>query len=246
MGLFLTNYKLIAEIGISNVGGTWTYAPLANGIDNVAEALNEIVQEYQFLSDQGFGQDHVTGMHPKWTFSGKRILGDPAQDFIAGTKYLLDTGRESSFRISYVDNSGTEAVTPLITVPCTLTNIQDLGGGASTDDSVFSVDVSFKGKPTLSNVLPLPVLNVVSVAGSSSGQTEIYVNPILGSGNSYKYQTGATVELPAYGAEPSGSWSAWNGSDPITATTGNYIAIVELNTAGDAVAGGTALVTSAE
>lgn len=246
MGLFLTNYKLIAEIGISNVGGTWTYAPLANGIDNIAEALNEIVNEYQFLSDQGFGQDHVTGMHPKWTFSGRRILGDKAQDYIAGTKYQLDTGRESSFRISYVDNSSGAPVTPLITVPCTLTNIQDLGGGASTDDSIFSVDISFKGKPTLNNVLPLPVLNVVSVAGATSGKTSVYVNPILASGNSYKYQTGATVTLPNYGQEPSGSWTAWNGTDEITATAGNYIAVVEINSAEHAVAGGTALITVAE
>ena len=244
MNLFLTNYNLIAEIGISNVGGTWTYAPLCEGIDNIAETLNEVIQEYYFLCGKGFGMDHITGMHPKWTFSGRRILGDAAQDYIASTKYLLDTGRESSFRISYVDNSGASPVTPLVTVPCTFTNIQDIGGGAATDDSVFSVEISFKGQPTLSNVLALPALNVVSVPGSSAGKTAIYVNPILTDGNSYKYLTAATVTLPEYGTAPVGNWQTWDGSAAITATTGNYIGIVELDSSGNAVAGGTALVTS--
>lgn len=244
MGLFLTNYNLVAEIGISNVGGTWTYAPFGAGIDNLAEALNEVVQDYQFLKNKGFGEKHVTGMAPVWTFSGRRILGDQAQDYIASVKYLLDTGRESSFRISYVDNSGPSAVTPLVTVNCTLTNIQDIGGGAATDDSVFSVDIAYKGTPTLSNVLALPVLNVVSVPGESSGQTMVYVNPILTPGNTYKYITGAQVSLPEYGSAPVGDWQAWDGEAAITATTGNQIAIAELNSSGNAVAGGTAVVTS--
>lgn len=242
--MLLTNYNLIAEIGVSNVGGTWTYAPLCEGIDNLAETLNEVVQEYYFLCGKGFGQSHVTGMHPSWTFSGRRILGDQAQDYIASKKYMLDRDRESSFRISYVDNSQTPAVTPLITVPCTLMNIQDIGGGAATDDSIFSVDISFKGQPTLSNVAALPVLNVVSVPGTSSGKTAVYVNPILTSGNSYKYQTAASVTLPELGATPGSGWNTWDGETEITAVTGNYIGIVELDTAGKAVAGGTALVTS--
>lgn len=244
MGLFLTNYKLVAEIGVSNVGGTWTYAPLAEGIDNLVETLNEIVQEYQFLSDKGFGQGHVTGMHPKWTFSGRRILGDAAQDYIAGVKYKLDTARESSFRISYVDASQPTNSTPLITVACTLTNIQDIAGGASTDDSVFSVDVSFKGAPVLGDAVPLQPLTVVSVAGSSSGDTAIYVNPILSGGNSYKYSIGTAPNLPNSGTTVSEGWTAWNGTDEITATTGQYISLIEVNSSGAAVAGGSAIVTS--
>lgn len=244
MGLLLTNYNLIAEIGISNVGGTWTYAPLCAGIDNIAETLNEVVQEYYFLCGEGFGENHITGMHPSWTISGRRILGDAAQDYIASTKYLLDTGRESSFRISYVDNSKTPAVTPLITVPCTLSNIQDIAGGAATDDSIFSVDISFKGKPVLSNVAALPVLNVVSVPGTASGKTSVYVNPILTSGNSYKTQTATKITLPELGSTPGSGWTTWDGEAEITATTGNYIGVVELDATGKAVAGGTALATS--
>lgn len=241
--LFLTNYKLTAEVGISNVGGTWTYAPLSNGIDNIAEALNEIVQEYQFLSNQGFGQDHVTGMHPVFTFSGRRILGDAAQDYIASVKYKMDTDRESSFRISYVDASSGTNVTPLVTVDCTFKNIQDIAGGAATDDSVFSVDISFKGAPTLNNVGVLPALKVVSVAGTT-GKTSIYVNPALTGTDTYVYKVAAAVTLPTLGVAPGSGWAAWNGTDQITAVTGNQIGIVEVSTGGLSVKGGLATVTA--
>lgn len=246
MNLFLTNYNLIAEIGISNVGGTWTYAPLCQGVDNVAEALNEVIQQYQFLCGKGFATNHVTGAAPAWTFSGRRILGDAAQDYIAGLKYSLDSARDSSFRISYVDNSGQTPVTPLVVVPCTLCNIQDIGGGASTDDSIFSVEIRFNGQPTLTNVAPLPALKVVSVAGTSSGQTAIYVNPTLAASDSYKYQVGTSVQLPELGASVSDGWTTWDGSSEITAATGSMIAIVEVNASSEAVAGGTAIVTADE
>ena len=45
----LTMYNLTAEIGVSQQSETWTYAPLQDGFDNVAEALNETVQQYFFL-----------------------------------------------------------------------------------------------------------------------------------------------------------------------------------------------------
>ena len=241
--LFLTNYKLQLEIGTANVGGAWTYDALADGIDNIEIAWNDVVNQYQFLSAQGWSQSHVTGAAPVITASGRRILGDDAQDYIAGCKVAFDTQRESSLRVSYVDASGGTDVTPVFTVPCTLVNIVDIGGGAATDDSVFSVDIHTKGQPTFTNVAPLPALAVVSVAGTS-GTTNVYVNPSLAGSDTYEYQTGASVTLPELGADPGIGWTAWNGTDAITAVTGNLIGIVEVDASGQAVKGGIARVTA--
>ena len=49
----LTMYNLTASIGTQKTGEpspTWTYSELADGIDNIAESLNETVQQYFFLS----------------------------------------------------------------------------------------------------------------------------------------------------------------------------------------------------
>lgn len=46
----LTMYNLTASIGTQKTGEapsqSWTYVELSEGIDNVAEALNETVQQY--------------------------------------------------------------------------------------------------------------------------------------------------------------------------------------------------------
>jgi hypothetical protein len=147
----MTMYNLTASIGTSSTTTegttTWTYADLANGIDNIAEALNEVVQQYFFLSDNGFARNHVTGMAPSFTMTGRRVFGDAAQDYIFGNKYDLDTGRQSSFKLMWTDASATP-VSHTMTVNCTICNIMEWSG-ATTDDSAISFEIRFDGAPTL-------------------------------------------------------------------------------------------------
>lgn len=91
---------------------------------------------------------------------------------------------------------------------------------------------------------PLGKLDVVSAAGDSTGETALTVSPALGSGNSYKTKTGASVELPSFGAALGSDWTEWDGSAAITATNGQQIAVVEVDASGKAMAGGTATVVS--
>lgn len=145
----LTVYNLEVSIGTAKSGDSWTYAPLGAGIDNIAEALNEIVQQYHFLSDKGFARNHVTGMSPAWALSGKRVFGDAAQDYIFANKYSLDTARKSSLQIKYADTSDETPTEHTVTCDCTICNIQEWSG-ASTDDSAISFELRFDGAPTLS------------------------------------------------------------------------------------------------
>ena len=147
MGNLLTIYNLEASIGTSKSSETWTYAKLENGLDNVSEALNEVVQQYFFLNDKGFARNHVTGMAPTFTFTGRRVQGDAAQDYIFGNKYKLDTNRNSSFQLKITDNSGASFKVTIYTVDCTICNIQEFSG-ASTDDSAISFELRFNGAPT--------------------------------------------------------------------------------------------------
>ena len=147
MGNLLTIYNIEASIGTSKSKETWTYAKLDEGLDNVSEALNEVVQQYFFLNDNGFARNHVTGMAPVFTFTGRRVQGDAAQDYIFGNKYKLDTNRNSSFQLKVTDNSGASPKVNTYTVDCTICNIQEFSG-ASTDDSAISFELRFNGAPT--------------------------------------------------------------------------------------------------
>lgn len=91
---------------------------------------------------------------------------------------------------------------------------------------------------------PLNELTVTSVAGTSPGDTALTVTPPLGDGHSYKTKTGATVALPAYGATIGSDWQDWDGSAEVAATTGQQIAVIEVDANQKAVAGGVAEVTA--
>lgn len=142
----MTMYGITASIGTSKAsGGEWTYAPFGDGIDNLAEALNEVVQQYFFLTDKGFAKNHVTGMAPTFTATGKRVYGDAAQDYIFSQKYGLDTQRTSSFKMEYENEDGK---TVTLICPCTIANMQEFSG-ATTDDSAISMEIRFDGAPTI-------------------------------------------------------------------------------------------------
>lgn len=86
----------------------------------------------------------------------------------------------------------------------------------------------------------LESLTVVSVAGASSGQTSIYVNPVLEASDKYFYRTGtAPLEYPSYGENI--SETSWDGTSPISGlAAGNQIMIIETDAEGKALKAGVA------
>ena len=233
----LVQHGVSVEIGVSESLGVWTYAELDATWDNLTEALNEVITQWFPAANNGFADNEVTGMAPVYTLTGKRIVGNTAQDFLFTKKYQIGSNRRSSIRITKVRSDGTYNS---ITCPCTFCNLVEMAG-ASTDGSNFSAELRLNGAPTLSDTLP--ELKVVSVAGTA-GKTLIYVNPALTGGNTYVYKTAASVDLPALDTVLTAGWTAWNGAAEITATTGHKIAIVEINATNKAAKGDLATVTA--
>lgn len=92
----------------------------------------------------------------------------------------------------------------------------------------------------------LQTITVASAAGTASGTTKLTLsNYTPASGESYVYKTASsTAPTIGYHATPDYTWSAWNGSADITATTGHKITVVSVNSGGKAVASGSATVTA--
>ncbi len=119
------------------------------------------------------------------------------------------------------------------------------------DDAVALEDFLYKGtKALMEDTIfyvtdaKLADLTVTSVAGTSNGKTKITVTPALASGNSYKYKTAANPTMPEYDAVCTSGYTAWNGTDEITATTGQKIIIVEVNSENKAKKAGMTTITS--
>lgn len=121
------------------------------------------------------------------------------------------------------------------------------------DDAVALEDFLYKGtKALMEDTIfyvtdeKLAELTVTSEKGSESGKTKITVTPALASGNSYKYKVAANPTLPEYDAVCTSGYTAWNGTDEITATSGQKIVIVEVDSSNKAKKVGMNTVVSKE
>ena len=128
------------EIGTSESGGVWSYSTLAEGIEGMEFAENEQNQQFFFLKDKGFSQNEVTGASPELVITGRRVVGDPAQDYIASKQFKLGTQRKSSVKVTAEGN--------VITCDCTLGAITSFGG-QTLDVNAFSCTIRFDGEPTV-------------------------------------------------------------------------------------------------
>lgn len=89
----------------------------------------------------------------------------------------------------------------------------------------------------------LEPLTVVSVEGTSAGQTMAYVNPVKTGSNKYFYKVGeAPLVYPSYGQVI--SETEWNGMDAISGTTGQQIMVIETDSAGKALKAGVATISA--
>lgn len=169
----LTQYGVKVELDITPYGKDRTWKALDQGFDNLDEALNDVVNEYFFLGDKGFGSDFVTGIHPKYTLSGTRVVGDPVQDYIFDNKFNLMAGRDTNLRISIPKADGTVT---RFTSKVTLSDMKSFGGG-TTDGGGVNVTLSFKGAPVVDTVAATTALTVNSTFGGTDGTTIILVTP---------------------------------------------------------------------
>jgi len=228
------NYQTTMQIDV-NPSGASSYQTLEKGWSNLSKSLNEVINQFSYFGDSGFGSTEVSGMQIIITLSGTRYVGDTAQDYIFGeaVQYGLLDNRKTNFIITH------GGVT--LTGEITICNIVDTGGDPNALATI-SCEFHFNGLPAITGGV-LGNLQVVSVAGTLSGDTAIYVNPAL-TETSYVYKTAATVDFPEYDEDLSSGWTAWNGTDDITATTGNQIVIAEVDASTLAKLAGRATVTS--
>ena len=133
-------------IGTAVASDTWTYAPLCAGIESVEPSVNEQNQQYFFLCGHGGADNEVTGIAPEYAVSGRRIIGDAAQDYIVSLRYALGDDRKSSMKVEIYNAADTLVET--IVADCTITDIVDFGGN-TTDNEPFSCTLRVNGIPTV-------------------------------------------------------------------------------------------------
>ncbi|MBQ2141394.1 MAG: hypothetical protein II433_09925 [Acidaminococcaceae bacterium] len=113
--------------------------------------------------------------------------------------------------------------------------------------SGIQILVEYANGVVIGQVDSTPTLGSVTVssgAGTASGDTAITVSGYsLGTGESWVYKVGTTAPSVTYGQNLS-SWTAWNGTDDITAATGKKITVAAVDANKRAQAAGNTTVTA--
>ena len=119
---FELNFQDLYEIDITPLT-TATYVRLAVGISAGEPDNNEDIAQDKYLDGDGFGSSDVIGAQHIVSFSGHRVVGNVAQDYIAAMKLELGDARKTHLR--YTDAGGNQ-----ISGSVTLCNIKEGGGEA--------------------------------------------------------------------------------------------------------------------
>lgn len=128
--------------GSGGAAGTWTYAKLCKGIEGMTFTPNEQNQQYFFICGQGFAHNEVTGAAPQIEVTGRRIVGDAAQDYIAGKQFALGTDRNTSVKII--------AEGKQIICDATIGSVTSFGG-QTLDVNSFGCTLYLNGEPTVTD-----------------------------------------------------------------------------------------------
>jgi len=213
------NFQNLFEIDTTPEGPTRTWVRLGAGLVSASPATNEKLDQKAYLDGNGGQTTEVTGFQLVHTFSGDRIPGDPAQDFIFSKVLDLGAARHTNFRATGADGT-------VITGECTIANIQ-LPGGDANSSSAIGFEIHLNGKPTKTDPVAAPALTSTVAIGSVIGTTSFTAAP-TGAGNLLAYRLTAspqTVKARQYALQA----VIYQSSQDIPATAGQYLGMYELD-----------------
>lgn len=122
------------------------WARLAKGIASVTPAGNETANNDAYYDGGAYGSNDITGKRPQWSFSGHRVYGDKAQDFVAGKEFAV--GEALKTRMLWINSTG-----EMIVAHVTIMTIVASGGNANAKQT-FSFVLGMNGEPVIPNGKP--------------------------------------------------------------------------------------------
>lgn len=128
------------KIGTDGLESTDDQMVIIKDLENFAPTIDGTVEEWYAMDAEGWAKAAVTGKKLSFSFSGKRSVGDPGNDYVAGK--ALSMGQEAMSKFEWEMVSGAK-----LTFPCVI-NITAPGGGDTTNLDKLEFDIICYGKPT--------------------------------------------------------------------------------------------------
>ena len=139
------NYNIKAELDTSGGEAEPVWSDMGKTMTNLSMSLNEVLVQFSYLSDNGWGSSEVTGGQFTVTFTGPKVEGDPVSEFILGedVEYKFGGARKTKMRLV----RGTNAIVWNVT----LANITE-GGGDAQQPNAITLTVHGNGAPQFETI----------------------------------------------------------------------------------------------
>jgi hypothetical protein len=222
---FELNFEELHEIDVTPTGSARTYARLGAGISSAVPSNNDSVDQSTYLNGDGYASSEVIGAQKTIAFSGHRLTGDTAQDFIDSTQEELGDGRKSSYK--FTDSIGNQ-----VSGECTIANIV-IGGGDAAAKKEIAFEVHLNGKPERTPKSISSALTATVAAGSAIGTTKFTAT--AGTGNTLRYKLSSVSSGTIYSNQYLAGSIAYTSASDIIATAGQYLQMYEINSYGRVV-----------
>ena len=114
-----------------------TYYPIAD-LEEFNITIDNNIETWYSIASGGWQNGLLTAKALSGSFSGKRCLGDPGNDYMDGLRYNIGKAAEADFRIKFPNGAKLE-----FTSIVALTDLM----GSATNVAPLSGDLTGKGKP---------------------------------------------------------------------------------------------------
>lgn len=126
------------EVGVKTSTSQATYSSIAD-LEELNISIENNVETWHSIANGGWQNALLTAKALSGSFSGKRCLGDPGNDYIDGLRFKIGKEAEADFQVKFPNGSKLE-----FTAVVGLTDIL----GTATSVAPLSGDLTGKGKPT--------------------------------------------------------------------------------------------------
>lgn len=129
------------KFGINGMESTDAEMVMPKDLENFAPTIDGTVEEWYAMDAEGWAKAAMTGKKLGFSFKGKRSVGDPGNDYIAGLAWKFGNDVMTKFEWEMI--SGTKLNCSVVV------NVTSPGGGDSTNIDSLEFDVICYGKPEI-------------------------------------------------------------------------------------------------
>lgn len=134
------------EFGTNGLESTDEQMVTPADLENFAPSIDGTMEEWFAMDAAGWAKAAMTGKKLSFSFKGKRSVGDPGNDYIAGLAWKFGQDAMTKFKWTMVSGA---------TLACdVVVNVTTPGGGDTTNIDGLEFEVASYGKPTFTPAAP--------------------------------------------------------------------------------------------